>query len=540
MSSGQVVIPFTRQYNSFRVNNGLINGTNSNVSGTTTRSDSLSNSKQKPTMTHYSRNGITSDDTVITANNGKVSLTPRLCRKSGTQASPQVTKIIATNKLNLKSSPLRSPQIIRSTKVDSNWNKRVVKNGSLGSKSPGSSGTSVESIVPKYGNNSALVTNRSTLYNGNSNSISNANSGSQKRAYNINNTSSKSNKMINTRNNERTGTLTNHTMNGINNNNNTKHSTNGHTTSNNNHSLNLNGSRLTTNKSKENNYTAYSSKYPNGLPFEDEFYHRRRKSLSETSSNTLSSDSDSSDSRNFTFGDDEFTRKPSNEALYVDFTKSFHDNESKKTSTATTPTNKLIKTTALSAQPIKSNPLSEYNKRTVSSSSNHTNNLYKFENGLLGKKSASASVINGYNKHRHSLLSNGNSIIGNINNNNHLDNNNSSSNGNIKTAAVNVINKPVVYVSSNAASWVPKVKQITINGNNVKKTNKNVKGKELSDQDDDTGSDTDESVEEDLTAYNEETNRSNSYSDYAETAKEPTINGLEYVLFIFFNLLFLL
>ncbi|XP_055381316.1 probable cyclin-dependent serine/threonine-protein kinase DDB_G0292550 [Condylostylus longicornis] len=98
----------------------------------------------------------------------------------------------------------------------------------------------------------------------------------------------------------------------------------------------------------------FSSKFPNGLPFEDEFY-KNRRSLSQTSSSNYSyyggcsssrvegnkcaingtadfenhfghnlhhgdSDENDDDDDNLINEDDEFTRKPSNEPLYVDFT----------------------------------------------------------------------------------------------------------------------------------------------------------------------------------------------------------------------------
>lgn len=515
MSSGQV-IPFTRQYNSFRVSNGLTNDATSGVrvngsANTNTTRGSLSSKHRMPVR----------DD----AGSTKTSLTPRLCRKQcgGSQMTQSNGKssVSTANKLNLKSSPLRSPQIIRSTRIDSNWNKRVVTKGSsIHSKSPGSSGTSVESIVPKYVNNSALLSTSasSAIYNGSS-------AGPQKRAYNINAGSKASNKMINTRNQDRSTLINNnnssknnhHTINnGIN-----KHSTNGHITSNN---TNNNNNHKISVKSKENNYTSYSSKYPNGLPFEDEFYHRRRKSLSETSSNTISS-SDSSDSRNFPFEDDEFSRKPSNEALYVDFTKSFHNNESKLSTT-----NRLLRTTALSAQMTKSTsnsnkvPLSEYNRRINGVHSSCNSHIYKnshlLENGP--KKAASASLINGYNKqllqqqqHQHSSGKNSINSGNNINNNF------------IKTA---VTVKPVAnYLSGSAAattpitSWVPKSKQpITT----IIPTSDN-------EEDDDIESDSDTETDEDGSAL---TNRSNSENNYKEhgVAKEPTINGKKYVHFLFY------
>lgn len=516
MSSGQV-IPFTRQYNSFRSSNGLTNyvtsdirrngsatAINTNTNDVITRGSLSSRTHRTPTSTTMFRGD-------------KASLTPRLAKKNITTGQTCSKNHCVTNKLNMKSSPLRSPQIIRSTRIDSNWNKRVVKNG-VHSKSPGSSGTSVESIVPKYGNNSALYS--TSTYGVNNNNTG----GPQKRAYNIN-SSKLSNKMVNTRNQDRNTTLINNNNNNNNKNghhhslnNGIKHnSTNGHITSNNNQN-HYNHKLSSIKSSKENNYTSYSSKYPNGLPFEDEFYHRRRKSLSETSSNTISS-SDSSDSRNFPLEDDEFSRKPSNEALYVDFTKSFQNNESKLSTT-----NRLFKTTALSSQMKKSTnksnkaPLSEYNRRingVHSSCNTHSGHLET----VTTKKATSASVINGNNKNKQFLqqhLHHHNSGSNSISNGN---NNNNSINNNFVKATVTV--KPVAnYLSGSASetlaitSWASKSKQpITTILTSTSDTE--------DDYDDDLESDiSDEGIP----------NRSNSESDYSDNdALKSTINGSKYV-----------
>ncbi|XP_063703936.1 probable serine/threonine-protein kinase DDB_G0282963 [Culicoides brevitarsis] len=437
MSSGQV-IPFTRQFNSFRANEAVRSSGNASQANTT-----------RGSTKH--RLPSARDDSAT-----KASLTPRLCRRQQNS--------VTSSKLSMKSSPLLSPQIIRSTRIDSNWNKRVVTKGSsIHSKSPGSSGTSVESIVPKYSQNLST-----SMYNGNG-------GGPQKRAYN-NSGKLVANKMINS---TRSAALN------LNNNNKMpSNSTNGHITHSNN-----NNNKLSV-KSKENNYTSYSSKYPNGLPFEDEFYHRRRKSLSETSSNTVSSSD--SDSRNFRFEDDEFSRKPSNEALYVDFTKSFHNNESKLSTT-----NRLRRTQqAMSAQVTKSsNPLSEYNRRINGVHSSCTSHIYKnpamiLEN-VVPKKAASASIVNKLQHH-------------------HVKNSISSANNNNYKAV-----KPS-YLVSPITSWVPKSKQpiTTIIPDD--------------DEDEENLSDIESSETETDDECSSLTNRSNSEGDYhlkQKIALEPTMNG---------------
>lgn len=88
---------------------------------------------------------------------------------------------------------------------------------------------------------------------------------------------------------------------------------------------------------EEEKKSSFSSKFPNGLPFEDEFYYNRPRSYSQTSSNlsfhntSISHDNFKNFNNNKYFvqkenqyiedDDDEFTRKPSNDSLYVDFSK---------------------------------------------------------------------------------------------------------------------------------------------------------------------------------------------------------------------------
>lgn len=94
-------------------------------------------------------------------------------------------------------------------------------------------------------------------------------------------------------------------------------------------------------KEDELKKASFSSKFPNGLPFEDEFYYNRPRSYSQTSSNfsfhnnhhtSISSHDNFRNVKNKYFevqkenqyiaeDDDEFTRKPSNDSLYVDFSK---------------------------------------------------------------------------------------------------------------------------------------------------------------------------------------------------------------------------
>lgn len=73
------------------------------------------------------------------------------------------------------------------------------------------------------------------------------------------------------------------------------------------------------------NNNAFSTKFPHGMPFEDEFYHKCRNSFSAKSevSDYGSFENDDSDRSLLPF-EEEFTRqRPSNDSLYVDFSKRF-------------------------------------------------------------------------------------------------------------------------------------------------------------------------------------------------------------------------
>lgn len=200
--------------------------------------------------------------------------------------------------------PLQSPQLIRSQRLENNWNKNKCQ---VHSKSPGS-GTSIESIVPKY-----QLASPSSQNSQNS-------SFPQKRAYNVNKTSNKTtNKIVSSSrviNKEmvpierKFGQYTKQT---------------------------LKSTISTSSTSSASSSTkSFSSKFPSGLPFEDEFYHYRQQprtnlhhhqrhlgnSRSSIASDSFSNNSDDSNPRRSSCDEyeDEFARKPSNEPLYVDFT----------------------------------------------------------------------------------------------------------------------------------------------------------------------------------------------------------------------------
>lgn len=91
-----------------------------------------------------------------------------------------------------------------------------------------------------------------------------------------------------------------------------------------------NKSKLNDSSIKNKKYQSYSTEFPNGLPFEDEFYrnHGKRRDKSVSSKSELSdygsieNDSDHSHSHSLLPFEEEFAcRRPSTEALYVDFSK---------------------------------------------------------------------------------------------------------------------------------------------------------------------------------------------------------------------------
>lgn len=76
---------------------------------------------------------------------------------------------------------------------------------------------------------------------------------------------------------------------------------------------------------------SFSAKFPNGLPFENEFYHYRknhRSSIASDSANSNNSSDEFTNNQRLSNSpyQDEFRRNPSNDALYVDFTLKSFDN----------------------------------------------------------------------------------------------------------------------------------------------------------------------------------------------------------------------
>lgn len=217
-----------------------------------------------------------------------------------TTATQRVKEMKKLNANNL--SPLNSPQLIRSTRTkvaESNgWNNSIKVKSSCSSSS---GSNSVESIVPKYQSASSSVL-------------------SQKRSY-LNQTSTVnklSNKTMNMRNDK--GKVVE----------------------------SLSAQKIVEKKKTVPTATAkkllkpsfpssspaksFSAKFPNGLPFENEFYHYRknnhRSSVASDSANSNNSSDEFTNNQRLSSSPyhDEFRRNPSNDALYVDFTLKSFDN----------------------------------------------------------------------------------------------------------------------------------------------------------------------------------------------------------------------
>lgn len=257
--------------------------------------------RQQPTTTTTLRSDYNLRQSTVNQHNsikGKMMLV-----ETTSTAATSTSRVKEIKKLNANNlSPLNSPQLIRSTRArvaESNgWANSVKVKSSCSSGS-----NSVESIVPKY----QIATNASVL--------------SQKRSY-LNQTSTVNkltNKTMNMRNDKSKKEVSESIamqkaiMNG--------------------------GSvKKTVSTAKKPLHAAFpsssptksfSSKFPNGLPFENEFYHYRKNNhRSSVASDSANSNNSSDEFNNQRLSNspyqDEFRRNPSNDALYVDFTlKSF-------------------------------------------------------------------------------------------------------------------------------------------------------------------------------------------------------------------------
>ena len=359
--SNTKVINYSAMRNSTTVNGGLLPKTSlfgdrilrqTTTTLTSQQQSTIKNSPVKLRMaaSHKIPAIKLSEDAKVTV----TQLTPRLSRRINENSISNNSNSLNGTGMAKNLSPLQSPQLIRSTRIDTNnWiNMNKLKSScGIHSKSPGS-GTSVESIVPKY---------QQTL-----SACSNAANMAQKRSYNLNKattTNKLTNRIVNTRNGAQISSVIS-TRNAINTaqtnlmNGNRKVAVQQTT------SISQTATALTANKkvlkstistssntsSCSSSTKSFSAKFPNGLPFEDEFYHYRANGTAVTNqlrannhhhhqnghNNRSSIASDTSFSNNSSHSDesahtentvrssysyeDEFTRKPSNEPLYVDFT----------------------------------------------------------------------------------------------------------------------------------------------------------------------------------------------------------------------------
>lgn len=268
---------------------------------------------RNPTSTSTSRSVGDYNLRQTTVNQQQTSLKSKVMHieavEKATNAAQRVKEMKKFNANNL--SPLSSPQLIRSTRAkvaESNgWNSSIKVKSSCSSGS-----NSVESIVPKY--QVATTTNSSIL--------------SQKRSY-LNQTSTVnklSNKTMSLRNDkskkEMIESLSVHQR--IITNGGTKKKTATTATA-----KKLLKSTFPT--SAASPAKSFSAKFPNGLPFENEFYHYRKNRRSSIASDSTNSNNSSDEfTHNHRLSNspfqDEFRRNPSNDALYVDFTLKSFDN----------------------------------------------------------------------------------------------------------------------------------------------------------------------------------------------------------------------
>lgn len=184
--------------------------------------------------------------------------------------------------------------------------------------------------------------------------------------------------------------------------------------------------------------TTFSSKFPGGLPFEEEFYQTTRaQSVASVSSSVYSHYDDLSAAAagpsSLPF-EDEFMRKPSNEPLYVDFSKSIPS----KPCTAMTNHQRV-------SHKNNNNISNGYNNNKIYNNSNNNNNndhassfFCKFES--VTKGFSNSNNTNNYNRIKGTSTKRSNNC-------------DSFSKVNSTTAD----HSPVVYVA--CASWVPKCNQ---------------------------------------------------------------------------------
>lgn len=268
--------------------------------------------------------------------------------------------------------------------------------------SSSSTGTSVESIVPKYGPSGSSYSSTS---NGHQQSAKNLNTfnGSQKRAYNTNKMS-KENVPHSYANKKTYSSITATPL-----------------TASGKHAAGMTAVAPRKYTAKENMH-AFSSKFPHGMPFEDEFY--KVRSYSVTSDASKYSSYSNYDNNALPF-EDEFLRKPSNEPLYVDFSKSIPATVNK----------------------------SNHNTNKFSGSSNTATNRQNVHHYHNNHQHNSHNIIN--NDYENFFCKFESVTKGSNSNNNYYKNSVCDARNKVNTAGG--VDQPVVYVA--VASWVPKCNQ---------------------------------------------------------------------------------
>lgn len=275
--------------------------------------------------------------------------------------------------------------------------------------SSSSTGTSVESIVPKYGpSGNGTFYSSNGMPNGHQPSAKNINTfnGSQKRAYNTNKLSKENVPHLYANKKTYSSTAAPLTASGK-------------------HADAMTAITPRKYNAKENMH-AFSSKFPHGMPFEDEFY--KVRSYSVTSDASKYSSYSNYDNNALPF-EDEFLRKPSNEPLYVDFSKSIPVTVVNKTNNHSHNANKLNGSTASNRQ-----HFHHYHNNHHSHNSSHNIINNDYENFFCKFESVTKGSNSNNNYYKNSVCDAKN-----------------------KVNTTGGVDQPVVYVA--VASWVPKCNQ---------------------------------------------------------------------------------
>lgn len=422
MSTGQIA---QRPYSSFRAKYGI---NSSPVLG----SRMISYTKQRNPMQVVSATAVPVTTTNATSNrkaadqaatdesiklfnktktyrNGNISAPAQSYTKSTSSSNAKTISSWENRTFYSSTRSTKSSNLMETNKLVRSSKNPCSLHSSNSANSSSSTGTSVESIVPKYGpsgNGSASFYSSTGLPNGHQQSAKNMNTfnGSQKRAYNTNKLSKENVPHLYANKKTYSSTTTPPTASG-------KHAP----------GVVMTAVAPRKYNAKENLH-AFSSKFPHGMPFEDEFY--KVRSYSVTSDASKYSSYSNYDNNALPF-EDEFLRKPSNEPLYVDFSKSIPVTVNKSNNHSHN-SNKFSGSTASNRQHFHQYHNNHYNSHNIINN-DYENYFCKFE-----------SVTKGSNS----------------NNNNYK---NSVCDAQNKVNATGGVDPPVVYVA--VASWVPKCNQ---------------------------------------------------------------------------------